>query len=296
MTLNNMNIVVAVRNPQTSYKLKSHVGVVSKEGESPTSIHWGQEEQSYDTGYIPRVSLNNNNIIVEVHQSHRTLTVWYCVGKVDANAKKIDWGRSYNIGNGHAPAVALTDSGHVVVVYRGLAYRSYYRVGSIDTEHKEINWANEAQSYGFGQELSVAMNGDGTVIEVHRSPSISLYRLRFTYGKLEVDNQGKISGKIDWRNPKTYSHGFYPCVSLNNDGKIVEVHQRILSRNLVYRTGIDDKQAKTLQFSTQRYYSKGWAPVVALNDHNQVIECHETNSAYKGNTLWYKISCVKNKV
>ena len=79
VTLNNMNIVVAVRNPQTTYKLKSCVGVVSKEGDTLTSIRWGREE-SYDAGYVPRVSLNNNNMIVEVHQSHRTLSVWYCVG------------------------------------------------------------------------------------------------------------------------------------------------------------------------------------------------------------------------
>ena len=235
-------------------------------------------------------------MIVEVHQSHLTLTVWYCVGKVDVGANAIEWGQSYRIGNGRTPAVALTDSGHVVVVYRGLTYKSYYRVGSIDAEHKKINWANEAQLYGFGQELSVAMNDDGTIIEVHRTPSISLYRLRFTYGRLEVNNQGKISGNIDWSSSKTYSHGFYPYVSLNNDGKFVEVHQSLFFRRLYYQTGIDDKAAKTLKFSPQHYYSLGWAPVVALNDCNLVMECHETNSAFKGNSLWYKISSLKNKV
>ena len=84
---------------------------------------------------------------------------------------------------------------------------------------KKIDWAKEAQPYSSGQEHSVAMNDDGTVIEVHRSPSVSsVYRLRFTYGKLEVDNNDKISGNISWSVPETYTHGFYPYVSLNNDG------------------------------------------------------------------------------
>ena len=170
--------------------------------------------------------MDNHNTIVEVHQSHRTLSVWYHLGKVNTDAKTVDWWTSERIGNGRAPAVSLTDSGHVVVVYRGF-YRSYYHVGTIDTEHKKIKWAKEAQSYGSGQEHSVAMNDDGTVIEVHRSPSVFLYRLRFTYGKLEVDNDGKILGNISLSIPETYSHEFYPYVSLNNDGKVVEVHQSL---------------------------------------------------------------------
>ena len=163
---------------------------------------------------------------------------------------------------------------------------------------KKIDWAKEAQPYSSGQEHSVAMNDDGTVIEVHRSPSVSsVYRLRFTYGKLEVDNNDKISGNISWSVPETYTHGFYPYVSLNNDGKVVEVHQSLFFRRLSYQTGIANKEAKTLQLSrTQHHYGLGWAPVVALNDHNQVIEFHETNTAYKGNSLWYKISSLKDMV
>ena len=153
------------------------------------------------------------------------------------------------------------------------------------------------QSYGSGQEHSVAMNDDGTVIEVHRSPSVFLYRLRFTYGKLEVDNDGKILGNISLSIPETYSHEFYPYVSLNNDGKVVEVHQSIFFRRLSYQTGIANKEPKTLQLShTQHHYGLGWAPVVALNDHNQVIEFHEMNIAYKGNSLSYKISSLKDMV
>ena len=89
ITLNNNNIVVAVRNSLLWFTLKYRVGVVS-EGDI---IHWGREE-SYGSGYFPRVSLNNNNMIVEVHASQYRRTVSYRVGKVDVDAKTIGWGRN----------------------------------------------------------------------------------------------------------------------------------------------------------------------------------------------------------
>ena len=290
ITLNNNNVVVAVLNSLVWFTLKSRVGVVS-EGDT---IHWGEEED-FGYGYFPRVSLNNQNMIVEVHESQYWRTLWYRVGKVDVTSRKIDWGRNHYFGEGRAPDVALSDNGHVVVVYENAYgfYKSYYRVGTLKTEDKRIEWAKEAQLYGSGQELSVAMNNDGTVIEVHRSPF--LFRLRLTIGRLRVNNQGNVLGTISWNGPKTYSHGFYPYVSLNNDGKVVEVHQSLVFRCLLYRTGITNQGANAFRWSrTQRHYGLGWAPVVALNDHNKVIECHETNSILKGNFLRYKISSLRD--
>ena len=288
ITLNNNNIIVAVRNSLVWFTLKSRVGVVS-EGDA---IHWGDEEK-FGHGYFSRVSLNNNNMVVEVHASHYKRTVSYCVGKVDVGAKTIEWGESYEFGQGRAPAVALTDNGRVVVVYENAYgfYKSYYRVGTLNTDDKRIEWAKEAQLYGSGTELSVAMKDDGTILEVHRSAL--LFRLRLTVGRLKVDDQGNILGTIKWCSPKTYSHGYYPYVSLNGEGKVVEVHQSLFFRRLIYRTGIAYQDVFQWTHS-QQPYNLGWAPVVALNDHNKVIECHETNSAYKGNSLWYKIGSLKD--
>ena len=288
ITLNNNNIIVAVRNSLVWFTLKSRVGVVS-EGDA---IHWGDEEK-FGHGYFSRVSLNNNNMVVEVHASHYKRTVSYCVGKVDVGAKTIEWGESYEFGQGRAPAVALTDNGRVVVVYENAYgfYKSYYRVGTLNTDDKRIEWAKEAQLYGSGTELSVAMKDDGTILEVHRSAL--LFRLRLTVGRLKVDDQGNILGTIKWCSPKTYSRGYYPYVSLNGEGKVVEVHQSLFFRRLIYRTGIAYQDVFQWTHS-QQLYNLGWAPVVALNDHNKVIECHETNSAYKGNSLWYKIGSLKD--
>ena len=110
ITLNNNKVVVTVRNSLLSFTLKSCVGVVSD------TIHWGNEKE-YSYGYFLRVSLNNENMVIEVHASHYKRRVFYCVGKVDVGAKTIDWGNILKIGNGRAPAVALTDNGWVVVVY-----------------------------------------------------------------------------------------------------------------------------------------------------------------------------------
>ena len=93
-------------------------------------------------------------------------------------SKAINWGENSYFGEGRAPAVAITDSGSVVVVYENAygCYKSYYRVGTLNTEHKRIKWVKEAQLYGYGQELSVAMKDDGTVIEVHMQVCTSTHR------------------------------------------------------------------------------------------------------------------------
>ena len=67
VTLNNSNIVVAVCNSEVGSTLKSRVGVVS-EVDGGLSVVWGEDE-GYGSGFFPRVSMNNDGIIVEVHQS-----------------------------------------------------------------------------------------------------------------------------------------------------------------------------------------------------------------------------------
>ena len=310
VTLNNRNTVVAVHNSDIGSTLKSRVGVVS-EVDGSSSIDWGKDRQ-YGAGFFPRVSMNNDGIVVEVHQSLMR-EVQYCIGRVNEATKTIDWGQeSLKIKKGYAPAVALTDNGHVLVVYENrklTTYKTYYCLGIVNFEFKRIDWTAQRKEYGIGgQNLSVSMSNDGLIVEVHRSPAgVNFSHLWLCVGKLNLDEQHNpesISWKdpvaqgkyrnVDrffpssWNHPQSspYSYGYYPFVSINNDGILIEAHQTTAWRHLVYRVGVVD--CETIQWSCKDcQYDTGWAPVVALNDHNLVVEIHE--NAYIGYMWWCKI-------
>ena len=308
ISLNN-NMVVAVGNSEGGRTLRSRVGLVS-EVDGSFNIDWGKDE-GHVTGYYSRVSINNHGIIVEVHQSLMT-EVQCHLGRVNESAKSIDWWQeSLKIKDGYAPVVALTDSGHVVVVYINKIYKTYYCLGIVNIEHRTIDWTVQQAPYGNGgQDLSISMNNEGTIIEVHRSPpGVNFSQLWLCIGRLKLDDQDNPVGiswkhsmaqrkyKIldrflpsGWTNPQSspYSYGYYPFVSVNNDGRFVEVHQTVTLRRLVYRAGVID--GETIQWLCKEHsYGMGYAPVVALNDHNLVVEIHETNFAYRGNTWWCKV-------
>ena len=310
VTMNNSNTIVAVHNSDIGSTLKCRVGVVS-EVDGSFSVDWGKDRQ-YGTGFFPRVSMNNDGIVVEVHQSLMR-EVRYRIGKVNEATKTIDWWQEIKkIEDGYAPAVALTDNGHVVVAYESkkfAKYKTYYRLGTINFELKTIDWNDKRITYGNGgQNLSISMNNEGTIVEVHRSPAgVNFSHLWLCIGKLKLDHQDNpesiiwndsvAQGKyrnIDrflpssWSHPQSspYSNGYYPFVSINNDGILIEAHQTTAWRHLVYRAGVVD--GETIRWSSKDcQYDTGWAPVVALNDQNQVVEIHE--NAYVGNMWWSKI-------
>ena len=115
VTLNNSNTIVAVHNSDIGSTLKTRIGLVS-EVDGSFYIDWGKDKR-YGTGFFPRVSMNNDGIVVRVHQSLMR-EVRYRIGRVNEATKTIDWWQgSQTIEKGYTPAVALTDNGHVVVVY-----------------------------------------------------------------------------------------------------------------------------------------------------------------------------------
>ena len=314
VTLNNSSTIVAVHNSDVGSTLKCRIGLVS-EVDGSFSVDWGKDRQ-YGTGFFPRVSMNNDGIVVEVHQSFMR-EVRYRIGRVNEATKTIDWWQgSQTIEKGYAPAVALTDNGRVVVVYENnkfTTYKTYYCLGIVDFDSKTIRWTVQREPYGSGgQNLSISMNNDGTIVEVHRSPAgVNFSNLWLCIGKLNLDDQDNPIGII-WNkaveqgkyryidrflpsslsNPQSspYSFGYYPFVSINNDGKFIEVHQTLALRRLVYRVGAVNEDTIQWSQSKECHYDMGWSPVVALNDHNLVVEIHGTNiAAYRGNTWWSKI-------
>ena len=272
---NNYTVVQVNKSAGLLNQLWCHVGNVGAGGD----ICWG-ERLCYGNGLHPRVAINDCDTVVEVHETRLFRAIYYRVGVVvDSNSKKsIEWGDSKKIDNGSAPAVAFLGNDTVISVYQtnflGL-YTTYYRVGTVDIEHKLIEWGNAA-SYGQGRELALTANKD-TVVEVHKSTWGN--RLRYRVGKLD-------DKEIRWGEGRGYDNGSNPSIAINSMGHVLEVHSTTTLRRLYRRIGVVDTRMKEIAWvRDSRQYTMGKYPSVCLNDNDDksIVEAHETNL---GMSIW----------
>ena len=118
--------------------LNYHVGRLSDDGKS---ISFG-ERQHFDNGVNPKIAINNNNIVIEVHKSQSNFGLWYHVGIVDPNSGTIAWGKGTHFDNaGCYPAIALNNNNRVIEVHTSsVGGNLYYRAGTVDPDSKTIHW------------------------------------------------------------------------------------------------------------------------------------------------------------
>ena len=271
----NNTTVVRVNNSAGLWnELCYQVGNV-KDGE----ISW-KKACSYDYGLYPRVAINKHGTVVEVHEAQMHRNLYYHVGVVDTFRQKIEWSDSRYYDSGLAPAVALLDDNTVISVHQTSAfgsYATYYRIGTVDVEHKIINWGHSI-SYGRGRELALAANQD-TVLEVHKS----------TWGNSLRYHVGKLDGnEIKWGEDTYYDDGFNPSIGINSKGHVVEVHTSLTLRRLYRRIAVADTRTQTLNWKgdpLQVQYDMGIYPSVCLNDNDNknIVEAHESNF---GSSVW----------
>lgn len=106
-------------------------------------------EHQHDHGIGPRVAINENGGVVEVHKSDniaRPQDLWLNVGVIDFASNTIKWGSSERFQtSGHAPVVALTDdnvimAGHWVPAVPRWESKAYYRLGVVSFDRKRVAW------------------------------------------------------------------------------------------------------------------------------------------------------------
>jgi hypothetical protein len=167
VALNNSNVVVEVHESNgVSSNMWYHVGIVDVVNQT---IDFGGSH-NYDSGATPAIAINNNNVVVEVHQSNGPSTnLWYHVGVVDPVAKTINFGGSYNYDSGACPSVALTDDGFVIEVHQSQGAATLWkRVGQVDVSSKTINWIGHSVYYGDGTNPSVA-TANGMAVQANQN-------------------------------------------------------------------------------------------------------------------------------
>lgn len=218
VAVNAAGVVVEVHETQSIFSsgMYYHVGQVDAASQS---IQFGGSHE-YDSGNVPAVALNDQNVVVEVHESNGLSSkLWYHVGRADPGNKTVAWGGSHDYDTGSAPSVALSNQNVVVEVHRseGLSNALWYHVGVVDPGTLTIEFGPSIQ-YDDGVDPSVALTDDGFVIEVHRSQTFNTLWKRI--GRVDAANR-----RIDWIGGSVqYAGGSAP--SVGTDGTTaVEAHQ-----------------------------------------------------------------------
>ena len=262
---------------------KNHYYLVGKLNASKKTISWGDSIR-YDTGGQLAVAMDNKGNIVEVHRGDGNPdNHYYLVGKLDADDKKISWGKSIRYDTGSTLAVAMDNSGNIVEVHRGYGNpeNHYYLVGKLDASTKTITWGKSTK-YDTGSTLAVAMDDRGNIVEVHcgyGNPDNHYYLV----GKLNA-----ASKSITWGDSIKYDTGSLLAVAMDNVGNVVEVHCAERDETpipidlpsphfyLVGALGKDylAESPPTVAWGASRKYDKGVGLAVAMDDNGNVVEVH----------------------
>ena len=261
----------------------NHFYLVGKLNASKKTISWGDSIR-YDTGGQLAVAMDNKGNIVEVHRGDgNPENHYYLVGKLDADNKKISWGKSIRYDTGSTLAVAMDNSGNIVEVHRGYGNpeNHYYLVGKLNASTKTITWGKSTK-YDTGSTLAVAMDDRGNIVEVHcgyGNPDNHYYLV----GKLNAANKS-----IHWSDSINYDTGSLLAVAMDNVGNVVEVHcgerddtaiPNDLPSSHFYLVGALSKDyleesPPTITWGASTKYDKGVGLAVAMDDKGNVVEVH----------------------
>jgi hypothetical protein len=146
------------------------LGHLNGPGSGDFSIVWdtGSNGQKYDNGINPRISINDNNDVVEVHQVTGEHLLHYIRGKASANQIAFSSNHPRYSDNGDRPAVVLLNNGYVVELH-GANYNSktgawefFNRVGTLDASHSSlINWSSNTRiAANLGHVGGIATDGN----------------------------------------------------------------------------------------------------------------------------------------
>ena len=264
-------------------KMYSIVGLIER-----NNISWGNTRpQPITTGHYPKVAINDENTVVEVHKSQWWKTAWYRVGTLDVHTKAIRWcSKDFPIGNpsGCNPAVALTNEGTVIIAYER-SDETYYRVGKINETATEIIWKDQVdrQFFNIGSlEPSISMNENGLVVAVARTPYGC--KIIFRVGYLENDNIIKWKEVDHEVSMGELMYGWGPTVAINEKNHIIAVYMSYVWRRLRIRYGVINNDTKKIEWRETTAepfdYGFGQLPSITMNSKGQVVRMHESNLGY----------------
>ena len=219
--------VVEVHKSENDNTLWWYLGTIPSGSKLITKL----DHASYTTGCEPSVAMSGDGTVVEVHKSENADTLWYSIGKIDGQTLSGLGKVTQEYDTGIRPAVALMDDKTVIEVHQSENYNTlYYRLGTIAPDGVTINWwmTDSIEYDASGQNPSVAVYGDGTLVESDDDGTYLYYRI----GKVDKTNM-----VIDWAEKDSDENGVNAAVALNSKGWLVQLHKSENDNDLYSRAG-----------------------------------------------------------
>jgi hypothetical protein len=190
------------RNHRSGSQQYYRIGRIDPNGDENQSISWKTEFINWDGGFHTSIAINDNGLIVGVHESNSSTGLYYRVGQLRNPAGgdyTIAWSSGYTgvkYDDGINPHIAINNHNQVVEVHQ-VTNESllHYRRGTIS--EGKITFA-ASQRYDVGAvQPAVALLDSGLILEVHCKDGFYVQGLYSRTGKLDPSN----STLIDWSPP-----------------------------------------------------------------------------------------------
>ena len=189
------------------------------------------------------------------------------------------WKLTYECGkNGIIPTIAMDDNGNCVEMHLDESSYIYYRFGKIDYKTNKINWGNVYNTYVKANFVSVDINNNGYCVSTYRKEN----ELFCKVGKINPDLK-----TISWGSGIKYNTGGNMSVAINNNNKIVEVHQGYHGGtnkyNHYYLVGSINTYSNTVSWINGMKYDTGGSLSISLDDNGNCMETHLGNPSILSN-------------
>jgi hypothetical protein len=295
---NNGNVVDIHCGSPDGDNAHKHYYRVGKVNLKKNTITWGDYHQ-YDTGGNHSVAMDNNGNVVDIHSGSpngdNATKHYYRIGKVDFNKKTISWGTSTKYDTGGNFSVAMDNNGNVVDIHRGSrngsnANKHYYRVGKVNFRNKTITWGTSTK-YDTGGNLSVAMDNNGNVVDIHSESIDWRDKVKHYYRVGKVDFNKKT---ITWGTSTKYDTGGNLSVAMNDNGNVVDIHSGSPAGDNAHRhyylNGKVNFINKTISWEKSTKYDTGGDLSIATDDNGNVIDIHSGSfNGDNANKHYYRV-------
>lgn len=241
-------------------------------------ITWG-DETFYHEGLFPQAVLSDKGVVVVVRSHLLKRRCSLRAGAVDKDDLTINWGEAADrlLGSGINPSIAIIDKpvgvdSTLIFFYESnhlSEYRSFYSVGKVNDQATRFSFVGQTErrvaELDNYKHVSVSANKEGKLVLLFRSAFS--HTLNYAVGSFE-------NGEIHNLAIDNFTKGYYPRVSLLNNGMVIEMHEAALGPSLVFKFGWLNEN--TIQLCRGKKNETGYKPSLACNDQLDIVEVHTT--------------------
>lgn len=223
---------------------------------------------------VPRVCLNDESYLVEVHKGQYLDRCFCRVGRVHVSTRGIRWGSRRYFNVGLCPAAAINNKNTVVAVFQDNVFTKHlnYRVGLMDS-NLEIEWSKSKQKVrANGVVVTVDINNNDLAVLAYQT---SLNHIHYKIGKI-------CGSTIKWCDIVHKCMGFTPSISINDSNQVILVHQSFIRRHLVSNVGVARWSSgfkgiiwSEWNDSRNKHYATGLYPSISLTNGGQAVQVNE---------------------